>query len=411
MAVFLTVGCIELLLGKITPGPGLLGFFLSQMLIGGVVGLLGGFATVWLVNRIELGAAGLYPVLVSACGLLVYGVAVKLSGSGFLAVYLAGIVVGNRQLSLQQGVRRFHDALAWLSQIVMFVTLGLLCFPSRLLDVTVKAVLISFVLMFVARPLAVLASTLPFRLKWRELTFLSWVGLKGAVPITLATFPLMFATPEVSLQAALLFDVVFFVVVISAVVQGTSLSPVARWLGLECPREPEPAVTLEISSLRRVDGNVLDYAITADSRAAGRLVRDLALPVGVVIALIARDQKVIPPQGNTRIRAGDHVIVVLKRGTEPLVEQVFGRKQQERSVPAQIEFPFRGSTTVGELENFYAIQIDAPPETTLDQYLRRELGPQGTKVDAVVELDSFRFRIQRVSPEGEIEAVGMCISE
>jgi len=409
MAVFLTVGCIELLLGNVTLGPGLLQFFASQMLTGAVVGLAGGFATVWIVNRIELGAAGLYPVLVSACGLLVYGIAVKLSGSGFLAIYLAGIVIGNRQLMLQQGVRRFHDAIAWLAQIIMFVTLGLLCFPSRLLDVTGKAILISLVLMFLARPLAVVVSTLPFRLKWQELTFLSWVGLKGAVPITLATFPLMFATEKVSLQAPVLFDVVFFVVVISAVIQGTSLAPVARWLGLERPREAEPPVTLEISSLRHVDGNVLDYAITADSRAAGRLVKDLALPGGVVIALIARGQKVIPPQGFTRIKTGDHVIVVLKAGTEPLVEQVFGRKQQERSVPAQVEFPFRGNTTVGELQEFYAITINAPPETTLDQYLRRELGPDGTKLDAVVQLDSFRFRIQRLSPKGEIELVGMCV--
>ncbi|HRZ38924.1 MAG TPA: potassium/proton antiporter, partial [Candidatus Paceibacterota bacterium] len=271
MAIFLTIGCIEVLLGHVTIGPSLLGLFASQMVIGGIWGVAGGYATAWLVNRIELGAAGMYPVLVSACCLLIFGAAAQLGGSGFLAVYLAGVVIGNRRLAFQRSIRRFHDALAWMAQIVMFVTLGLLCFPSRMWDVGGKAILICIVLMCVARPVAVLVSAMPFRFTGRELAFMSWVGLKGAVPITLATFPLMLATPGASLQAPLIFDVVFFIVVLSAVIQGTSLTPAARWLGLERPRDPEPPVTLEISSLRHVDGEVVDYAIGEDSRAAGRM--------------------------------------------------------------------------------------------------------------------------------------------
>lgn len=410
MAIFLTIGCIELLLGHVTLGPGLLGLFASQMLIGTVVGLAGGFAAVWVVNRIELGATGMYPVLVSAFCFLTYGAAVYLKGSGFLAVYLAGVVIGNRQLSFQHGIRRFHDALAWLSQIVMFVTLGLLCFPSRLLDVSGKAVLVTLVLMFVARPVAVWISALPFKFTKQELTFVSWVGLKGAVPITLATFPLMFATPEHSLQASLLFDVIFFIVVASAFVQGTTLTPVARMLGLERPLGPPPPVTLEISSLRKIDGKVVDYTIAKDSMAAGRLVKELALPAGVVIALIARNGKVIPPQGTTRIHAGDHVILVLRAGTESLVDQVFATKTGQRSgLPPDFEFPFRGRTTVGELEQYYSIHIDAPPQTTLDEVMRRELGPERTEIDAVVEFECLRFRILRLSDDQKIELVGMSI--
>lgn len=409
MAIFLTIGCIELLLGNVTFGPGLLKLFASQMLIGGLLGLAGGYAAVWLVNRIELGAAGLYPVLVSACCLLIYGAAIQCHGSGFLAVYVAGVVVGNRPITFQQGIRRFHDAIAWLGQIVMFVTLGLLCFPSRLWEVSGKALLICLVLMLVARPVAVLLSVLPFRFNLRELAFLSWVGLKGAVPITLATFPLMLATPEGPMHAALLFDVVFFIVVVSAVVQGTSLTPVARWLGLEQPREPEPPVTLEISSLRRVDSEVRDYAITPDSLAAERLVKELALPSGVVVAMIVRGEKAIPPQGITRIHAGDHVILVVKRGTEPLVDQVFRRSQKPAVLPPAVEFPFRGSITVGELEAFYSIRIDAPAETTLAAVMRRELGPDRLEVNAVVEFDSLQFRIQALAPDGQIELVGMSI--
>lgn len=409
-AVFLTIGCIELLLGNVTLGPGLLSLFLSQWVLGGGIGLVGGRATVWLANRIELGAPGLYPVLVSACCLLIYGVAVQVGGSGFLAVYLAGVVAGNRSMILQQGIRRFHDAIAWLAQIVMFVTLGLLCFPSRLLEVSGKAVLICVVLFFVARPAAVLISALPFGFNRRELTFMSWVGLKGAVPITLATFPLMFAKPEVSLQAPLLFDVVFFIVVVSAVIQGTSLAAVARWLGLECPREPDPPVTLEISSLRNVDGKVVDYAVNEDSRAAGRLVKELALPGGVVIAMITRGEKVIPPQGITRIHAGDHVILVMRPGMEPMVDQVFSKRAVDSApVPTEVEFPFRGSTTVGELEGFYSIHMHAPPTATLDEVMRRELGPDRTEVDAVVEFDMIRFRVLRLSGDGQIELVGMSV--
>jgi cell volume regulation protein A len=410
MAIFLTIGCIEVLLGNVTLGPGLLGLFASQMLIGALLGLLVGYAAVEVVNRVELGAAGLYPVLISAFCLLSFGLAVQLGGSGYLAVYLAGVVIGNRRLMYQRSIRRFHDAIAWLAQIIMFITLGLLCFPSRLLEVSGKAILISIVLILVARPIAVLISTLGFRFNWRELTFMSWVGLKGAVPITLATFPLILGTTDVTLQAPLLFDVVFFIVVVSAVVQGTSITPVARRLGLERPRDPEPPVSLEISSLRKVDGEVVDYAIGKDSRAAGRLVKDLALPGGVVIALVAREGHIIPPQGITRINAGDHVIVVLRPGTQPLVNQVFGQNTETRgTVPTAIEFPFRGSTTVGELEEFYAIRIEAPPNTSLNDVMRRKLGPDEVALDAAVEFGSLRFRIQRLSSDGTIELVGMSI--
>ena len=410
MAIFLTIGCIELLLGNVDFGPGLLGLFASQMLVGTALGLIGGYGSIWVVNRIELGAAGMYPVLVSALCLLTYGAAVQLGGSGFLAVYLAGVLIGNKRLLFQQGIRRFHDAMAWLAQILMFVTLGLLCFPTRLLEVSGKAILISIVLMFVARPVAVLMSALPFRFNLKELTFISWVGLKGAVPITLATFPLIFATEEQPMQAQLLFDVVFFIVVISAIIQGTSLTPVARWLGLECPRDPDPPVTLEISSLRNIEGKVLDYSVGEDSKVAGKLLKELALPSGVVIAVIAREDKMVPPQGNTRIHVGDHVILVLRAGTEPLVDQVFGRTLKDRKpVPKAVEFPFRGTTTVGELEAFYSIHIDAPPEASLDEVMRRKLGEENTKVDATLEFEELRFRVQKLSNDGRIELVGMAI--
>ena len=168
----------------------------------------------------------------------------------------------------------------------------------------------------------------------------------------MATFPLMFGTPH----ASLMFDVVFFVVVLSAFVQGSSLSFAARRLGLEIPIEIAPPLTLEISSLRHVEGDIVDYTVGNDSRAAGRCVQDLALPEGVVIALVARQDKIIPPQGKTRIEAGDHVIVVLRPDARQLVDQVFGNRT-ETSVEQLVglEFPLRGTTTVSELEDMYGI--------------------------------------------------------
>jgi cell volume regulation protein A len=405
MAIFLTIGCIELLAGRVEPGPGLLGLFASQMLIGSVFGVLGGLAAVWVINRIELGAAGLYPVLINAFCLLTYGVAVWFGGSGFLAVFLAGVVIGNRRPVFHRGILLFHDAIAWLSQIIMFVVLGLLCFPSRLLNVAGPALLISLVLIFLARPIAVLVSTLPFRFSPRELVFTSWVGLKGAVPITLATFPLMFGTP----RAALLFDVVFFVVVISAVVQGSTLAGAARWLGLERPRAPEPPVTLEISSLRHVDGEIVDYHIGEDSRAAGRLVRELALPEGVVIALIARGHQVIPPQGNTRIHAGDHVILVLRAETQPLVNQIFRRTDARGEIPLALEFPLRASTTVGAIEDLYGIPVEEGPDVTLAAAVQTRLDGRPPAADEIVRIGPLLLRILSVSSSGTLEMVGMSV--
>ncbi len=410
MAIFLTIGCIELLLGNVQFGPALLGLFAAQMIIGAVCGMLGGYAGGWLANRIELNAPGLYPVLISAFCLLTFGMAAQLGGSGFLAVYLAGIVIGNRPLVFQRGIRLFHDAIAWLSQIVMFIVLGLLCFPSRLFVAAPKALLISAVLIFLARPIAVLLSTFPFRFTWQERVFMSWVGLKGAVPITLAMFPLMLATPERPLQAPLLFDVVFFIVVVSAIIQGTSLAPVARWLRLERPRDPEPPLTLEISSLRHVNGEVVDYSVGDDSRAAGRLVKELSLPDGAVIALIARGEQIIPPKGSTRITAGDHVILVLGPGVQPLVSQIFGRDSDARGlIPATIEFPLRASATVRELQEFYSIEIDASGECTLAELLRRALKKQSPAIGESALFGPLALRVLQVSADGRVELVGMSI--
>ncbi|QDV72192.1 potassium/proton antiporter [Botrimarina mediterranea] len=408
MAIFLTIGCIELLLGNQPLGVGLLGMFVAQMAIGGACGLVGGYMAAWIVDRIELAAAGMYPVLVTSTCFLTFGAAASLGGSGFLAVYLAGLVIGNRPLVFKRGVLAYHDSLAWLSQIMMFVVLGLLCFPSRLMEVSGRAMLLAAVLILVARPIAVIASTFPFKFSWRETAFMSWVGLKGAVPITLATFPLMLATPDHALQARVVFDVVFFIVVVSAIVQGVGLSPAARWLGLEHPPAPVAPVTLEISSLKHVEGDIVDYAVDANSRATGRKVKNLGLPEGAVIAMIARGNQIIPPQGATRIEAGDHVILVLRPNTRTLVNRVFAPKGERDHVLPSLEFPLRAGTKLRELVEVYELSFDGPPDCTLVDAMQHHLG-HPPKLGETVCYGATTLRVDRLSPEGAVEIIAMSV--
>lgn len=407
MAIFLTVGCLQVLTNQTPLGIGLVGMLVSQSIVGTVMGLLMGFLSVKVVNRINLDSAGLYPVLVTGCAMVTYGLTVWLGGSGFLAVYLAGIVIGNSRLVFQRGIRLFHDAGAWLAQIMMFIVLGLLSFPSRLIGVAWQGLLIALVLTFIARPLAVFLLLIPFRwFNFRELVFLSWVGLKGSVPITLATFPLMMGVEA----APIIFNIVFFVVVVSATVQGWSLPLVARWLKLDVPPEPSSPVTLEISSLRHVDGDIVDYSVSAQSRVAGRRIRDLSLPEGVVVALIAREHKIIPPHGDTRIEAGDHMVLVLSPGTRPLVDQVFASGNSVREdLPSEFEFPLRGSATVGALEDIYGIKMDAPPECSLAEAIAKRLEGKQAEIGASVRYGQVEFRVRGVNLQGQIVQVGMIV--
>lgn len=319
MAIFLTVGIIELLTKEVGWGGGLILLFVKQMVLGGMIGIALGHVAVWVTNRMNLDTAGLYPLLATGMALLTFGLAAYLGGSGFLAVYLAGIVIGNNRVVFKKGTLLFHNALAWLAQIAMFIVLGLLSFPSSLLAVGWKALAIAVVLILVARPIAVAACMLPFRFRWNEMALASWGGLKGAVPITLATFPLLFDLDD----AQLVFDVVFFVVVVSALVQGWSLPWVAKKLDLDEPMPGSPPVQLEIHSLRHVEGDILDYTIEPDSPADGKKVSELGLPDGVTIALIARNDSFVPPRGSTIISNGDHVIVVVKSGAGDGLDAIF----------------------------------------------------------------------------------------
>jgi cell volume regulation protein A len=322
MAILLTIGFVEVLTGRMQIGWSLAGLFFEQMGIGALAGIGCGWTAVRLINRINLAVPGLYPVLATSCGLATFGLAAILGGSGFLAIYIAGIVMGNSRLVLQRGTFRFMDGLAWIGQIAMFVVLGLLSTPTELIDVAVPALLLAAILILVARPIAVVPLLLPFGFGLREQVLISWVGLKGAVPIILATFPLMFGLPE----GRLLFNVVFFVVLVSATLQGWSLAPLANWLRLQQPPEAEPPAALELVALRDLNAEIVDYAIAPASSVAGRNVEDLHLPEGAVVALVSRGGHLIPPRGATRLEPGDHLFVIAETGERAAVDRVFGRK-------------------------------------------------------------------------------------
>lgn len=321
MAIFLTIGCIELILGEAQPGLGIVTLFFAQMGGGLLVGLLLGRVSVVIINKINLEAAGLYPVLTASCGAVIFGVASAIGGSGFLAVYVAGILLGNSRLVFKRGTFLFHDGMAWISQIVMFVVLGLLSTPSELIRVSGQGLLIAAVLILVARPLAVAPVVLAFGFKLRETLLISWVGLKGAVPVVLATFPLFFEIPN----GALLFNVVFFVVLVSAVLQGSSVAAVARFLGLEEPPKPEPPVTLELQSDLEVDADIVEYVIAEDSDLVGSKLHQLGLSDGAVVAMIFRGGTLIPPRGSTEIHPGDYVFVVVRHDAREVVDGIFSK--------------------------------------------------------------------------------------
>lgn len=307
MAIFLTITMLHLLDDPTASWWSAFPSFVQQMLIGGAMGLLLGKVVIYLVNRVRLEYEGLYPVLTMAMVLLIFGTTETVGGNGFLAVYLAGVVLGNADFIHKRSLERFHDGLSWLMQIAMFMTLGLQVFPSHLAPVIGSGLLLSAFLMLAARPLAVMICLVRSGLTFREKLLTSWAGLRGAVPIVLATFPLTAGTP----QAERIFNLVFFVVITTVLLQGRSLTRVARWLRLDRPIRPRPRMPLEFErttgSLRT---SMMELVVPPDSRATGQPIIRLGLPPGALVAMIQRDGEYLVPNGGTEFQPGDVVLVL-----------------------------------------------------------------------------------------------------
>ena len=317
IAVMLTVGLLATLQGP-GVGPGAWVTFALLQLGGGLaVGGLVGLGGVWLLRHLRLAVGGLYPVLAAAIGGVAYGAAAVLGASGFVAVYLAGLLIGAMVPRHRRAVLGFHEAMANAAEIGLFLLLGLLVAPSRLPAVAGSALAVSALLILLARPVAVWLCSTASGLRWRERTIVSWAGLRGAVPIVLATFPLTAGVPG----AAALFDVVFFVVLVSVLLQGTTLLPLVRRLGLE-DRRPAWAPVAEALPLDDVEVDLVELTITPDLAVTGRSLKEIGPPGPGRVSTLVRDGRVLVPTGATRLLAGDVLLLTCARveGADPAAE-------------------------------------------------------------------------------------------
>jgi cell volume regulation protein A len=323
MAVFLTLGLTGLIVHPGLPWWSIVPLFFKQMLLGGVIGYVLGRASLWAINRLSLQFEGLYSVMTIALALVVFGAAGAIGGSGFLAVYIAGLILGNADFIHKRSLTEFHDGFSWLMQIGMFLTLGLLVNPHELLPTAGLALACALVLVFVARPLSVYLGLAASDLPFNDRSMVAWVGLRGAVPIVLATFPLLAGVPG----AKLLFNVVFFIVVTSVLLQGTTLSLVARLLGV---KEDLPEVTAyPVSYLPTgYDRNkMVEVEVGSGCRADGRRIVDLHLPTQALIILIHRAGQFLIPSGGTQLVCGDGVLVLADGDDLRQVRQILGQNE------------------------------------------------------------------------------------
>jgi cell volume regulation protein A len=304
LAAFLTIGLTSLIVNPVTSVWSLIPALLLEMPLGVAVGIASSAAAVWIINRLRLEYDGLYPVVTIATVCFSFGGASLIHGNPFLAVYVAGVAMGSRNFLHRIALIQFHDALAWLFQIVMFVVLGLLVFPRQLLEIALPGLLLALFLIFVARPAAVFISLAFARMSIRSKLFVSWAGLRGAVPIILATFPLMANVPD----APKIFNLVFFIVLTSVLIQGTTMRRVAQKLKVIVERAPalpdlKPAGHEEL----------LQVELQANSPAAGKQVVDLNLPTTALLVLLTRHGASYIPRGSTVLQPGDIVLVATRR--------------------------------------------------------------------------------------------------
>jgi potassium/hydrogen antiporter len=309
VAVLLVLGFIDWI---DKPGYGLLdmvGLFASQLAIGGAVGLSVGWLGVEGFKRIKLASAGLYPVASLTAAALAYGAADSLGGSGFLSVYLAGLVLGSAAIPARRTIAAFHDGLAWIAQLAMFFTLGLLIFPSDLGGIAIEGSVLALVVVVVARPVAAFLATLFDRFTAPERLALGWAGLRGAVPVVLATFPVIEGVPH----STEFFNIVFFAVLLSTVLQGSTFEPLARWLDVTTSEPALPRPLTESGTIQALGAEVVEYPVAPDDQIVGRSVRDLELPREALVSVIVRGSEAIPPRGSTRIEAGDRLHILVRR--------------------------------------------------------------------------------------------------
>ena len=395
MAIFLTIVLIELiLLPDAAFGLVVVVEFVQQMGLGVVLGLLGGLALLGLINRLPM-SPGFYPLAAMAGALTIFGLTGLLGGSGFLAVYLAGLVVGNRPLEASQNIKRFHDGIASLSQIGMFLMLGVIVTPSELPPVALDAGLLAAVLILVARPLAVGICLYPFRFPWREQLFIAWVGLRGAVPIILALFPLL-AGLEL---AGYFFHVVFFVVLISLLVQGWTVAPAARWLRLELPPSPTRVQRTELDIPGQQEMELVGYRLADSTPVVREAWSSFRLPKSARLVAHLRGGRLLETLEILDLRTGDHLYIMVAPGDLSDLDRLFlasevPERLSERSVFG--EFVLNGNAQLGAVALAYGAAVPAEQRgLTLEEFLRERLHAEPVVGDAV-DLDRVRLVVREM---------------
>ncbi len=321
VAVLLVLGFIDLLTKPAYGALDLVSLFVRELGIGLAAGALIGWFGVQALQRARLATAGLYPVASLAITALAYGAADSLHGSGFLAVYLAGLMLGSAILPAERTIVSFHQGLGWVAQVAMFLTLGLLVFPSRLGDVAVKGTVLALVMMFLARPAAVVVATLPFAYGWGERVILGWAGLRGAVPVVLATFPVIAGVT----QSIEFFNIAFFAVLLSTLVQGSTFEALAHSLRLTTSEPALPRPLVESGTIRRLGAEIVEYQIAPDDAIVGARVRDLGLPRDALVNVIVRADRAIPPRGSTQLLAGDDLHLLINEESVPRARAAIDR--------------------------------------------------------------------------------------
>ena len=280
-----------------------------QFLFGGVLGYAFGKFSVWLINKIELSNSSLYPILLLSIIFITFTLTDLVKGNGYLAVYIAGMIVGNARLAYRKETNTFMNGLTWLFQIIMFLTLGLLVNPHEMIDIAVTALLIGIFIILIARPVSVFLCLLPFKgISNKARIFISWVGLRGAVPIIFATYPVIAQIPG----SNQLFNTVFFITLLSLIIQGMTISKMARWLKLDLPEEKE-GNEFGVELPEEIDTHLNDITLTEDMLTVGNRLADMNIPKGTLVMLIKRGNEFIIPNGQIELHAGDKLLVMSEK--------------------------------------------------------------------------------------------------
>jgi cell volume regulation protein A len=406
MAIFLTILFIEMILAE-TRGSVMTSFlhgFGMQMGLGLAAGLVGGYLIVEIVNRVRLEEA-LYPILVMSCGLCVFGVTAYFGGSGFLAIYVAGIVAGNRSIKGASALRRYQQGMTWLAQIVMFLVLGLFVTPSEFGTVLIPALLLGLFLIVIARPLAVVLCLLPFRYDRETVTFTAWVGLRGAVSILLGILPAVMGVEG----AELFLNAAFIMVVTSLLVQGWTIKPAAARLKLIVPAGIGPLERIELELPGNPKHELLIYRVLDDSPL---IMGGASLPRWARPSLVVRNGRSMQPEQAGHLQAGDLVYLFTPPEYTSLLDRLFSQIKGPEQGDTEYfgQFMVNTDARVVDLISAYDLHSSAeiPPELTVGEFLHQELGGQPVIGDRV-PLGSFDFVVRRVHQGKTVTEVGLAL--